>query len=893
MTASPENLARSSAAIAEGAGEAIAWIAENRATSQRLDREAAALVERLRKARNLCRRLGAAATRPLSVAFFGISQAGKSHMISALARGANGRLETVLDGERLDFIEHVNPPGGGTESTGLVTRFTRRQLKTVPGYPVHLDMLSEADIVKILGNSFLCDFDREKVSFTPDAERIAKTLQAVRGRRQTRAPGGLSEDDVTDIRDYFERRFPRSTALLPADYWPQAIDLAPYLLPDDRARLFAVLWGELDEFTQAYLLLCKILAGLAHAPVVDAPVAILVERAGGAYTQKDSIMNVSAVKIRFARDPDDLIGVVPVVDGEPRTEVRVQRSLLAALTKEMVCSLAEPPQVDLLETIDLLDFPGYRGRLGIATVAEAAIQDKGADPMGALILRGKVAYLFERYTDDQEMNVLVLCSASDKQIEITDLGPVLESWVWATQGRTPETRARRPSGLLYALTMLDRRIKDNIDQSASNLAISWDGMMYTMLMERFGRHEWVQNWSGGRPFDTMFLVRKPGMARGVIDSEGGVERGTSPGAAEGVARLRATFAASEAVQRHFQDPGQIWDAMIAPEDGGMSLVVAHLRAVALPEVKIARIAEQIRALEQDLTETQLGGYYRADGADAVERKKRIVDMVLAALQRRLVAFGEVLHALQPSPEALRSLYVNAEDTVPEAPSPSAPAEEEGGLISLSLDGFLPEADSAGSAAPAPAAAPASGRAARFGKAAISEWIRSLRALPQSQETLDYFRLPGEVIQALVDEIITGAMRFRLEEKLVAALHGAEIQASTTRSKLADQQVRVTCAIIDDYVDWLGFSALPAEQRPASKVPGARIFATPAPIDGLPRLTAMPLNHTAAYILDWFEGFRAVTIGNAGHSAGAEISPEQNERLGRIIGHIASATLGGA
>ncbi|MFA7431177.1 MAG: virulence factor SrfC family protein, partial [Rhodospirillaceae bacterium] len=507
MTASPEKLAQRCAAIVEGAGAAIGWIAETRGTSQRLEREGDSLTERLRHARNLCRRLGAAAKRPMSVGFFGMSQAGKSYMISSLARGANGKLETVLDGERLDFIDHINPPGGGKEATGLVTRFTRNPSVTAPGFPVHLVLLNEADLVKLLGNSFFCDFDREKVTFNTDTSRINALLTGLKARRQSVAQSGLTEDDVTDIRDYFGKRFKKSMDALPPNYWPTAIALAPYLLPQDRAELFSVLWGEFPEFIVAYGVLRQALAALSHAAEVNAPTSALVERVDGEYTQAASIMNVDAVRCRFAQDSGDLIDVVPVVDGVALAPVRIQRSILAALTKEMVCVLAEPSRVDLFETVDLLDFPGYRGRMGLAKVSEAATQDEGANATGALLLRGKVAYLFERYTDDQEMNVLILCNASDQQINITDLGPVLDSWVWATQGASPEERAKRTPGLLYALTKLDTRLLASLNQTDSNLSMKWSGMIDAVLLERFGKNEWVQHWANGKAFDNLFLVR--------------------------------------------------------------------------------------------------------------------------------------------------------------------------------------------------------------------------------------------------------------------------------------------------------------------------------------------------------------------------------------------------
>ena len=54
---------------------------------------------------------------------------------------------------------------------------------------------------------------------------------------------------------------------------------------------------------------------------------------------------------------------------------------------------------------------------------------------------------------------------------------------------------------------------------------------------------------------------------------------------------------------------------------------------------------------------------------------------------------------------------------------------------------------------------------------------------------------------------------------------------------------------------------------------------------MPPLPEKPLNYTANYLLDWMVAFRNLAIGNAGHSAGREISPEQNALLGQILDQI--------
>lgn len=897
MSRTPDILSKRCQGLYQGAGQAIDWVADVRPGAQRLDRDADGLIERLRRSRNLARRLGQAAQRPMSAGFFGLSQAGKSYLISSLARSANGRLETMVDGERLDFIDHINPPGGGKEATGLVTRFTRKPPATTRGYPVLLSLLNEADMVKILGNSFFLDFDRERANFDIAQETILSRLKDLESRRQAKHTGGMDEDDVVDLADYFDRRFKKSNEPLAGLFWPTAIGLAPYLLPADRTRLFALVWGELPEFTDAYAKLRQVLETLSFATDVHAPTTALVERTGDVYVQTNSIMNVDAVRVRFGTDTQDLVGVLPVVDGNPLAEVKLQRSILAALTKEMVFGLADAPRVDLLEELDLLDFPGYRGRMGLTNVAQASAADEGSDPVGTLLLRGKVAYLFERYTDDQEMNVLILCNPSDKQIEITALGPVLDSWVAATQGATPAERARRAPGLLWALTMFDKRLGDSLSQSDSNLDMKWDGMLTLALLERFGKAAWVQEWAGGKAFDNLFMVRKPGMSKGIFDLDNEKELAIKADVQGDIDRMRATFIANKMIQRHVAAPGPTWDTMIGCDDGGMSRLVEHLRKVAHVDNKLERIGEQVDHIQRELVEIQLGTYYRADGADEVERKKRLAEMVLAEMRQRPTSFGEVLRALQPSAEHLRSLYLKAEDEAIESPAGAAgtapaPAFGGGGLISLDI--FAAPAANPTTQATAPSSPP-TGRAALFAKAAISDWLRQLRQLPENPEIKAFLGLSGETLQGLVDEVITGAMRFRLEDKLIVSLHKASNRAAATRSKLADQQVLVATTIVNDYIDYLGFSEVEPAQRPASVMPGQTLFQPPMPIPlgTLPTIPPNPQPYSGIYIMDWFEAFRTTAIANAGHTAGSKITPEQNLRLGQILTIIAGAAPGAA
>lgn len=53
-------------------------------------------------------------------------------------------------------------------------------------------------------------------------------------------------------------------------------------------------------------------------------------------------------------------------------------------------------------------------------------------------------------------------------------------------------------------------------------------------------------------------------------------------------------------------------------------------------------------------------------------------------------------------------------------------------------------------------------------------------------------------------------------------------------------------------------------------------------DQLPILPAQPANQAQQFLGDWLSGVAYITMENAGHGSGNEITPEQNERLGHVL-----------
>ena len=178
-----------------------------------------ALVESTRRAENLSRKLAASSSRRNSAGVFGPSQAGKSYLVSVLGRSKDKPLTADFAGAMKNFILEINPEGG-KESTGLVTRFTIVRGTRDAQHPVELRLLTETDLVKVIGNSFLSDFDEHSRKLDlPGDERIRSVIAQLEPQAR-QAPEHLDEIVMFDIGEYFKSNFKRSfDQLKPTGYW--------------------------------------------------------------------------------------------------------------------------------------------------------------------------------------------------------------------------------------------------------------------------------------------------------------------------------------------------------------------------------------------------------------------------------------------------------------------------------------------------------------------------------------------------------------------------------------------------------------------------------------------------------------------------------------------------
>ena len=894
LTPEQHALSASWNAVYEGAGQALAWVDKTRVTAPKLDRDAYDLKLGLYQARNMARNLGRVAATPMTTGFFGLSQAGKSYLISALAAGANGALETTFGEQRMDFIEHINPSGGGTEATGLVTRFSRLAKPSEdPNFPVELKLFREIELAKIFANTWFKDFDQEKISFVIDEALVRQTLQPFEGREQGPVQPGFSAEDVVSLMDYLNQSFEKSLKILVHQYWPTVIELAPRLTAQERGELFSILWGKQDGLTQVYQQLGASLHRLGMPDTVFAPLSVLVERIGDEYSRRNSIMNVDILE-RYGSAIDEPVKVRPLVDGTLQNASSISLVQLAALTAEMTFRLVEVPAAHIVEQMDLLDFPGYRGRLNVTSIAK---ENGQTNSISQLIRRGKVAYLFERYVEDQEMNALVICTNSTKQSDVNDVGPVLTRWINATQGDTPQERSGRATGLIWTLTMFDLCISQSLNKKSSlELEEEWDGMMTRTMLERFKDYPWMSNWQSGQAFNNTYLVRKPRHQTAFIGRTGGDESHFTDDSHGTLQLMAKTFVERAPVKKHIKDAQQAWDAMLTLNDGGITRFSESFTELASVDFKLKRIREQLNKVLNGKAMHGLSNLYVADGADMVAIKRAQAQMILAQLKRRGPVLGELINTLQLPSEDIRELYLNGvyEDDNEAQPGDHAQDGAKQSIVYASSNEFdfgdafgdlSVDFDAPPSAPTAAPNAPAlQSNEHKFARAVFRNWVTYLRAVPEREGLMRALELDKESIEALVQELILSGDRLGLQEQLINAVL-KRAQSGTRRDQMVERQVLEVQRVLSDFVAWFGYTSSPVETRPKSHAGNREAlfsFYGDVARDELPILPAQPINQAQQFLGDWLSGVAYITMDNASHGTGSEITPEQNERLGHVL-----------
>jgi len=869
----------------ESAQRGLAWIADP-ANAERVGPSRKAAEQQLRKSVTAARKTLTAIDRPMCIGVFGPSQAGKSYLVSVLARpGEKPMLARFGDlGRDVDFIREINP-GGDRESTGLVTRFSIRQEPSPAGAPVVLRMLSETDIAKILGNSFFLDGDpKRRPPLTP--ETILKTLSAAKTRAGAGQGASLKDEDIWDLQDYFEKQFAGLAYIETLSaFWEEATQLAPQLSVRDRAELFSILWGGIPQFTAVYIELVSALERLGFPKEAYCGIDALIPR-------EKSIIDVATLSGLGTSAAGEELGIRSM-NGPA---ISLPRPVITALAAELRITIADQPG-PLYEHTDLLDFPGARSRQKVDFETYFDLKD---DALQDLFRRGKVAFLFDRYVAEQEIASMLLCIKDSNQ-EVVELPDMIDNWIQLSHGATAADRARTETALFLVLTMMDKHFNERAGDEGQNPSDRFKARMGASLASYFGKaHTWPFEWTPNRAFNNTFWLRNPNFkSEFLIRYNGNQEVEILPEKVEKVATLRKAYLEVDEVQRHFRDPARAFDEALKLNDGGVGYLTENMAPVCRPEIKHNQVRQRISALAHDVRRVLAPFFIDSDINKRLEERHAVTERILSGLSDAWDrnSFGNSIKMLQINQNGISEhLYIAFTRRGEEARADTA-APRNGAAPQASpkppLPGKRPPLPGAKPAAVAEAAAPApavmkkvSAKESYLARVAVSHWTENLYAMVRNDEALKVVGLDHEMASELVSELVTGAQRCDLESRIAIDLEklgGSPIERADI---LLEKAGFFATSHINRFVNTLGFDTLAENKRPEAPAGPdgsmVRVFArrpTLSNCDGLPK-ERRDFSYLA--LSEWMYAFHQMVTDNVTSGNGFTINVEQNERLRTII-----------
>ncbi|MEM6310363.1 MAG: virulence factor SrfC family protein [Pseudomonadota bacterium] len=875
---------------------ALDWIndPENATT---VEGRAGHLPKVLRKAARRAERLGRASQTKMSVSVFGPSQAGKSFLVSVLARPDQGRLVADFNGPggKLDYISQVNPAGDG-ESTGLVTRFTMSKAPTPDGFPIQLNLLTEADIARTLINSFYEDGDLSEEPPTP--EILESHFSAHSGKAQAAPTGGLDYEEVFEIADYVQKWVSRSSyAFNLGGFWDEAAELAPRLSPEDRGQFLSILWGGYEPLTNLYIKLSKALATIGHAEVIYAGLDSLQPR-------ETSIIDVNTLSGLHGPEGEDMLSIQTAAGQNGQ----LNRAVTTALAAELVFPMEQQPYPLFAET-DLLDFPGARNRF------EAPLSVTLRNPEEAvtnMLLRGKVAYLFDRYVSNQEITSMLLC-VPDSNMETLSLPGLVEQWIELTHGATPDERAKNDCILFFVMTKFDKHLIDSA--SGAEDYERFERRMDASLLKGFGKvpTSWVHKWAGNEPFKNCYWLRNPYYPiEALIKYEEDREVAILDDKVQRLSELKAGCLQAEPVQTHFKDPDRAWEAALGLNDGGVSYLIEELTKVCKPESKLRQITTQIEAVAGSLHQ-ELAQFYVSDDVEKrIEEKRLAAAGIIDGLELTLShhRFGSFLNALSVDQDAVQDRISRVPSSIritnavtSEAPAKPAAAAAPTASARPARPGAplrpgapsRPTAPAAETATPEPEAeTPKAARdairtmtpEAFQADTAISVWIEGLNRFREDEDRLGVYQLTTETAGDLVNEMVHGFTRTNARDGIMEMLRG--ISYGLTVDKQAPSAAIVCSERINNFVTTLGARDMQNGQGLVIDLgDGAsrKAFEHRVGADSAESLPETPRAAATDTWTDWVFSLDSLFVENAKDGDAGTVNIEQNIKLGGVLGEL--------
>lgn len=552
-------------------------------------------------------------TKPV-FALFGVSQVGKSYLVKNLLSVDGQKLEIEIPGEQtLDFLSDINPRGGGTESTGVVSRFSIESSFIDSEYPVGIKLLDVKDIILIICDSFFSDI--LKLDYYPSVDDFNQHANRIeeesKNLKSTQAV--FTEDDVFFMKKYFEiyleRSSPNASIISKSKFW---ITISQNISRFDKShwkKIFQILWANDDKFGVLFDTLLDGLNSLSFERKVYATKSAILRDQG-------KILDVVRVNGIFkAKEPTN-------IQLPNKNVISIDLHILSALTSEITMTVSKKvaEQKEFLSHTDLLDFPGARSR---KPFEQNSLKDENIPD---LLLRGKISYLFNKYSANYEINNLLFC-LKNTQNEVREIPILINDWIKRNVGENDisrETRIGRNgvSPLFVVMTFYNETIKFNPNADDGDLSEKWDRRFLRLFKDETvtRTNDWDEKWTKSQPkFQNFYLLRDFQFSQDIFDGIDGKETNIRPEKLEYYKRLKDSFLNFSFVKDHFKDPIEAWESSTSVNMDGSERIIRDLYPAANNAIKTKNYISNLSDFQVEML-NKLAQYHVSDNIHS-ERKR--------------------------------------------------------------------------------------------------------------------------------------------------------------------------------------------------------------------------------------------------------------------------------
>lgn len=612
--------------------EAILW------TEQHLQGDKKdAVYNKLVNIRRQLKKIRFALTDNPAAAIYGESQKGKSYLVSSLLSSNNNPFYVIdAKGNKYDFKQEINPLGQNKESTSVVTRFSSNYNWINDDYPVKVQLLSIIDIILMLSDTYYNDLNNQLFI---SKENIVQELKSFNHyfTSHNSVQNHIAEDNILDVKDYFEKHF-RSKAfnLLATDYFGVVSKNISKVPIHEWASLFSVLWNNNPLIIELFKKLIFKLQEIDFVEHLYVPYNAVL-RKHGTLLDVDRLTEINS----NASGKEELYQAeteIFYVTNQQEYKKTIKKSFLCALTAELVFKLPLELKEDktFLNSTDLLDFPGARARL------ENNEDQINEDVVPDMLLRGKVAYLFNKYEDNFKINTLLFCH--DKDLASQRFMPsLLNTWVQSTIGQTPNERDEfikkseiTPLFIIATKFNLDLQIIEaDRKNDRDSLNHRWNQRFSKVLSEEIinvNMYDWFINWTTtNKYFNNLYCLRdfyysselQNQLYKGFNEHGKEIEEIFPTNYPDFRKDLKASFIQHPFVQKHFSDPGYSWDQATKMNKDGTELIIKNLTIATknLNKARENRFHKKLDHLKENLQSELKKHFHSGDSDDLLLKAK--------------------------------------------------------------------------------------------------------------------------------------------------------------------------------------------------------------------------------------------------------------------------------